>query len=157
VSEVEHWSPVNCPACGGFLIHNRRGRVIGYRDPGGDLFQAWLRTRFAGPHWEPAPIKDNGRIPPAVPELSGRERETADSLQQSPALARLARMPRETALAAGLDYVYIGNVPGHEGENTFCPNCGNMLIRRVGFIIDEMRLVDGHCPDCDTKIPGRWH
>jgi pyruvate formate lyase activating enzyme len=64
---------------------------------------------------------------------------------------------REIALEAGLQYVYVARVTGHTGGNTFCPNCGNMLIRRVGFIIDEMRLVDGHCPDCDTKIPGRWH
>jgi pyruvate formate lyase activating enzyme len=57
---------------------------------------------------------------------------------------------------AGLNYVYLGNVPGHPGENTTCPGCGGILIRRVGFQVLSNRLVNGSCPDCHRSIPGVW-
>ncbi len=57
---------------------------------------------------------------------------------------------------AGLNFVYLGNVPGHPGENTACPGCGEILIRRVGFRILANRLDDGSCPDCGLSIPGVW-
>ena len=63
---------------------------------------------------------------------------------------------RDTALEAGLNFVYVAKVPGHDGENTFCPDCGQTLITRVGFIVDQMRVRDGRCPDCQREIPGIW-
>ena len=63
---------------------------------------------------------------------------------------------RSTALEAGLEYVYVARVTGHEGENTFCPGCGKMVIRRVGFVVDEIHLEDGRCEYCGRDIPGRW-
>jgi pyruvate formate lyase activating enzyme len=54
----------------------------------------------------------------------------------------------------GVLYVYIGNVPGHELENTYCHNCGTLLIRRHGFdMIDYSISVDGHCSTCGKEIP----
>ncbi len=64
---------------------------------------------------------------------------------------------RETALEAGLNYVYVARVPGHVGEDTYCPGCGDRLIERIGFIVAENRLVDGHCPGCGEPIPGLWN
>ncbi|MBU0651675.1 MAG: AmmeMemoRadiSam system radical SAM enzyme [Proteobacteria bacterium] len=63
---------------------------------------------------------------------------------------------RSIALAAGLEYVYIGNVPGHEGENTFCPNCTKKIIRRTGYMVGEMHLNNGKCGYCGKPIPGIW-
>jgi pyruvate formate lyase activating enzyme len=63
---------------------------------------------------------------------------------------------RETALKEGLKYVYIGNLPGHPAENTYCHNCGKRLIARRGYMIGEMNLKDGTCAHCGTKIPGIW-
>jgi len=63
---------------------------------------------------------------------------------------------REVALSSGLDYVYIGNVPGHEGENTFCPQCKKMVIHRIGYMIGEVHLKDGKCEYCGRPIPGIW-
>jgi pyruvate formate lyase activating enzyme len=60
----------------------------------------------------------------------------------------------------GLHYVYIGNVPGHEYENTYCPRCGRPLIRRIGFDIVEVNLTeDMRCPYCGYKvnIAGKIH
>ncbi|MDI6884137.1 MAG: AmmeMemoRadiSam system radical SAM enzyme [Hadesarchaea archaeon] len=52
----------------------------------------------------------------------------------------------------GLSYVYIGNVPGHAGDNTHCPKCGELLIERYGFDIMQYRLRDHRCPKCGTGI-----
>lgn len=57
---------------------------------------------------------------------------------------------------AGLHYVYIGNVPGHPSENTYCPNCNELLIKRYAFEIVRWNLVkDMRCPVCGTEIPIR--
>jgi pyruvate formate lyase activating enzyme len=61
--------------------------------------------------------------------------------------------------AAGLQYVYAGNIPGRVGhyEDTRCPNCGTTLIRRVGYRILEDRLTgDGRCVRCHHEVPGVW-
>lgn len=63
---------------------------------------------------------------------------------------------RETALEAGLNYVYISRVPGHRAEDTACANCGEIVIKRMGFFVDEFRLEKGRCPECATPLPGRW-
>ena len=64
------------------------------------------------------------------------------------------RKAREIGLAAGLRYVYEGNVPGEGGENTSCPSCENLLIKRYGYIIESDRIRDGLCPDCGAAIAG---
>jgi pyruvate formate lyase activating enzyme len=56
--------------------------------------------------------------------------------------------------AAGLHYIYLGNVPGSKSESTFCYNCGRMLIERVGYRIAGNHIVNSCCPDCGTKIAG---
>ncbi len=63
---------------------------------------------------------------------------------------------RETAMNAGLDFVYVAKVTGHQGENTFCPGCGEAVIKRVGFVIRELHVKDGSCSYCGMEIPGRW-
>ena len=63
---------------------------------------------------------------------------------------------RNIGLDGGLHYVYMGNVPGHEGENTICPNCRKTVIRRVGYRIFENHTVGGACSFCGQTIPGVW-
>jgi pyruvate formate lyase activating enzyme len=65
----------------------------------------------------------------------------------------------EIGLEAGLHYVYAGNLPGQTGpyENTYCPNCNQLLIARWGYRILEDKLSGrGACPNCGTVIPGIW-
>ncbi|MDO9081531.1 MAG: radical SAM protein, partial [Desulfuromonadales bacterium] len=64
------------------------------------------------------------------------------------------RRAREIGRAAGLRYVYEGNVPGEGGENTWCPSCATLLIERYGFVIGTNRIRNGVCPDCGTAIAG---
>jgi pyruvate formate lyase activating enzyme len=63
---------------------------------------------------------------------------------------------RAVALSTGLEYVYIGNIPGHEGENTFCPKCKKMIIQRTGYMVGEVHLKAGKCRYCGKPIPGIW-
>ena len=61
------------------------------------------------------------------------------------------------ATAAGLNYIYIGNVPGHPKGNTYCPHCGKLLIERIGFLaIGQNHIVNGKCKFCGEKISGVW-
>jgi len=56
--------------------------------------------------------------------------------------------------AAGLRYVYLGNVPGSKSENTFCYGCGSMLIQRVGYQIVGNNVEGGKCAECGAEIAG---
>lgn len=60
------------------------------------------------------------------------------------------------AKEAGLQYVYIGNVPGHPGENTYCPRCGNLAVGRTGYRVNEYNISGGKCKFCGNKISGLW-
>ncbi|MCJ7468964.1 AmmeMemoRadiSam system radical SAM enzyme, partial [Candidatus Bathyarchaeota archaeon] len=60
----------------------------------------------------------------------------------------------------GLNYVYIGNVPGHPCENTYCPSCNELVIKRYSFEITKWNLTkDMRCPVCGQEIPikGQLH
>jgi pyruvate formate lyase activating enzyme len=60
----------------------------------------------------------------------------------------------EMAKKAGVQYPYIGNVSGHKYENTYCPNCGEKLVRRYGCYILKYGITeDKKCPKCGTQIP----
>jgi pyruvate formate lyase activating enzyme len=66
------------------------------------------------------------------------------------------RRARQIGLDAGLRYVYEGNVPGEGGENTYCPNCKELLIQRYGFYIETNRIAAGKCPHCAFELDGVW-
>jgi pyruvate formate lyase activating enzyme len=58
---------------------------------------------------------------------------------------------------SGLKYIYVGNVPGHDGEHTVCPKCGTTVLKRWGFTISENLLTEeGRCPTCGERIEGVW-
>ena len=65
----------------------------------------------------------------------------------------------EIGRAAGLRFVYAGNLPGRVGrwENTYCPSCDELLIERYGYQIRRMKVTPtGNCPSCSATIPGIW-
>jgi len=63
---------------------------------------------------------------------------------------------RQIGISEGLEYVYVGNLRSKEGENTYCPDCKVLLIKRSGYTILQNRLKDGRCPDCGREIYGVW-
>jgi pyruvate formate lyase activating enzyme len=65
-------------------------------------------------------------------------------------------MAYETCREAGLHYVYVGNVPGHKGESTYCPNCSRKIITRGGYRLESIDVKNGTCRFCGQKIPGIW-
>jgi pyruvate formate lyase activating enzyme len=75
-------------------------------------------------------------------------------LMAPPTSAAVIQRARQIGLEAGLKYVYTGNIPGAEGENTHCYQCGQLLIGRYGFYIKTMNLKDHACPRCGTLLEG---
>jgi len=63
---------------------------------------------------------------------------------------------REIALAAGLRFVYVGNVPGHPANHTWCPRCGALCVERSGFLTTALHLRGGACAACGERLPGVW-
>jgi len=57
---------------------------------------------------------------------------------------------------SGLKYVYIGNVPSHSSENTYCPECKNIVVKRQGYLIKSVNITGKACKNCGTEIPGVW-
>ncbi len=58
----------------------------------------------------------------------------------------------ELAKAAGLEFVYLGNVPVGDKDDTFCPRCGSPVIRREGFYVTHSNLKDGKCGKCGADL-----
>ena len=81
-------------------------------------------------------------------KMADRQRTPASTLTRA----------RQIGFSAGLRFVYAGNLVGgvSGGEDTSCPNCSAVLIRRTGFLVEQNRLKDGKCPDCGQLIPGVW-
>ncbi len=63
---------------------------------------------------------------------------------------------KKIAESVGLKYIYIGNVPGHQAENTYCPKCKKLLIRRLGFSVLGNNIVKDKCKFCGEGIYGVW-
>jgi pyruvate formate lyase activating enzyme len=59
--------------------------------------------------------------------------------------------------AEGLHYVYIGNVPGHPAESTYCPKCKHVVVERAGYTVVGVHIRKGKCQYCQQAIPGVWN
>jgi len=52
----------------------------------------------------------------------------------------------------GLEFVYIGNVPGHAGQNTVCPHCHRLVARRTGYQVEDVALRGTYCDMCGEDL-----
>ena len=93
---------------------------------------------------------------PETPWHISRFHPTYRLTDRPPTPVKTLARAREIGLQAGLRYVYTGNVPGDDGENTFCYNCGQKVIQRWGFQVEAIHLKDGNCAHCGAKIDGVW-
>jgi pyruvate formate lyase activating enzyme len=93
---------------------------------------------------------------PDVPLHFSRYHPTYQLTNLPPTPVREIETLRQIALDVGLRYVYLGNVPGHPGEDTECHACHHTLLGRDGYVLRYNRLRDGCCPECGARIPGVW-
>lgn len=97
-----------------------------------------------------------GELGPDVPIHFTRFHPDYKLLNLPPTPVATLERARDIALQKGIHYPYVGNVPGHPGNNTYCPNCGSEVVRRSGFFVLEMQLKKGRCNFCNHPIAGVW-
>jgi len=95
-------------------------------------------------------------IDPAMPWHVSAFYPTYKMLDRPPTPAASIKMAREIGIAEGLHFVYVGNIPGEEGENTTCPACHAELINRYGYRTRLVNLDQGRCTACQEEIAGVW-
>jgi len=97
-----------------------------------------------------------GEVGPDVPVHFTRFHPDYQLLNLPPTPVATLSNARNLALARGMHYPYVGNVPGHPGNHTYCPNCKKIVIERQGFFVTAMNVKDGRCKFCRRKIAGVW-
>jgi pyruvate formate lyase activating enzyme len=97
-----------------------------------------------------------GEVGPDVPLHFTRFHPDYQMNNLPPTPVQTLERARAIALDEGVHYAYVGNVPGHPGDDTYCPKCGVTLIQRQGFFIAANHLQDGRCPACGEAIAGVW-
>jgi len=95
-----------------------------------------------------------GELGPDVPLHFSRFRPDYQMPHLPPTPTATLERARSIAMDRGLRYVYVGNVPGHPGNNTHCPSCKKEVIRRTQFFVEEMNVKGGKCGFCGKKIAG---
>jgi pyruvate formate lyase activating enzyme len=93
-------------------------------------------------------------VDPAIPWHVSQFHPTYKLLDKPRTPLSTLKKAREIGLAAGLKYVYEGNVPGNGGENTYCPACSRLLIERTGFSLKRIDLKGAKCHACGAIVDG---
>jgi pyruvate formate lyase activating enzyme len=97
-----------------------------------------------------------GEVGPDVPLHFSRFHPAYQMLNLPPTPVATLERARDMAISRGIHYPYVGNVPSHPGDNTYCPSCKKVLIQRRGFFVTEMNIKNGRCKFCSRKIAGVW-
>jgi len=97
-----------------------------------------------------------GELGPDVPLHFSRFYPDYQLLHLPPTPVSTLERARDLGMAAGLHYVYIGNIPGHAGNHTYCPACRKVVVRREGFFVTGQHLVAGRCEYCRARVKGVW-
>jgi len=95
-----------------------------------------------------------GELGPDVPIHFTRFHPDYQLLNLPPTPIATLEGARDAAMAKGIHYAYVGNVPDHPGNHTYCPKCGKIVIKRSGFFVDQLNLHKGACAFCGTRIAG---
>ena len=95
-----------------------------------------------------------GELGPDVPLHFTRFRPDYQMPHLPPTPTATLERARSIAMARGIRYVYVGNVPGHPGNNTACPSCKKEVIRRTLFFVEGSNIKDGKCGYCGRRIAG---
>jgi pyruvate formate lyase activating enzyme len=99
----------------------------------------------------------NDNLGPDVPIHFSRFHPTYKIRNLPPTPVKTLEKARNIAIESGLNFAYTGNVPGHPGESTYCPDCKEVVIKRVGYTIIQYSLNGNACGNCKHPIPGVWY
>lgn len=99
-------------------------------------------------------IKDN--LGDGVPIHFSRFWPMYELQNLSPTPVETLEMAKKIAEEVGLKYAYVGNMPGHKGETTYCPRCKKPILERLGYTVLSNKIVDGKCKYCGEVIEGIW-
>ena len=94
------------------------------------------------------------KLSPDVPWHISRFYPQYQMSQTPPTAGDVLKQAYEIGKAAGLRYVYVGNLPGNHAESTWCYQCGALLIDRLGYLVKANHVVDCRCPHCQADIAG---
>jgi pyruvate formate lyase activating enzyme len=97
-----------------------------------------------------------GELGPDVPVHFTRFHPDYQLTNLPPTPVTTLERARALAMDKGIHYAFVGNVPGHPGNHTYCPKCGKIVIKRGGFLLEEMHLEQGRCTYCQEPIAGVW-
>ena len=97
-----------------------------------------------------------GELGPDVPVHFTRFHPDYQLRNLPPTPVETLEKARTIAIEQGMHYAYVGNVPGHAGNHTYCPKCGKIVIERRGFLVTAQRMDRGKCAGCETEIAGVW-
>lgn len=97
-----------------------------------------------------------GELGPDVPVHFTRFHPDYKMLNLSPTPVATLERARAIAMEHGIRYAFVGNVPGHAGNQTYCYKCGKVVIERQGFFVTATHLAAGKCTWCGTPIAGVW-
>jgi len=97
-----------------------------------------------------------GEIGPDVPIHFTRFHPDYKLLNLQPTPISTLEHARDIAMSKGINYAFVGNVPGHEGNSTYCPSCKKIVVKRTGMFTTEIHIKNGRCEYCGHKIAGVW-
>jgi pyruvate formate lyase activating enzyme len=89
---------------------------------------------------------------PSTPMHFSRFHPDYRMTDRPPTSVRLLEKIYDRAKDLGIRFPYLGNVPGHRYESTYCPVCKNLLIERAGYRTIVRNLTDTSCGACGEKI-----
>ncbi|NOY52200.1 MAG: AmmeMemoRadiSam system radical SAM enzyme [Deltaproteobacteria bacterium] len=95
-------------------------------------------------------------IDPSIPWHLSAFHPAYRLMDRPPTSAEIIRKARSIGRNRGLQYIFVGNLPGEDGEETLCPGCRKQVIRRSGYRILQNSIKNGLCPACGTGIAGVW-
>jgi len=98
----------------------------------------------------------SGELGPDVPVHFSRFHPSYQMLNLPPTPVSTLERARDMAISGGINYAYVGNVPSHPGNHTYCPGCKKTVVRRHGYFLQEMNVKGGRCSFCNRKIAGVW-
>jgi pyruvate formate lyase activating enzyme len=97
-----------------------------------------------------------GEVGPDVPIHFTRFHPDYQMTHLPPTPVATLERARDIAMQQGVHYAFVGNVPGHPGNHTYCASCGKVVIERRGFFVSGQHIKEGRCEFCKKEIPGVW-